>query len=102
MFLRSILITLLGASLAMSTATAAPATPEQVVRQFMEQVRSGRDPDAAARYFAPVVQAHQMSSEGETTVQRTPADYAGHVRGFTSERPLWTSILKFQHSGLAH
>jgi predicted ester cyclase len=23
-----------------------------------------------------------MSSEGETTVQRTPADYAGHVRGF--------------------
>ena len=82
MFLRSILITLLGASLAMSTATAAPATPEQVVRQFMEQVRSGRDPDAATRYFAPVVQAHQITSEGETTVPPTPADYAGHVRGF--------------------
>ena len=82
MFLRSILITLLGASLAMSTATAAPATPEQVVRQFMEQVRSGRDPDAATRYFAPVVQAHQITSEGETTVPPTPADYASHVRGF--------------------
>ena len=75
--------TLLGSALAVGTAAAAPATsPEATVRQFMEVVRSGRDPDAAANYFAPVVQAHQVTSEGESTVVRTPAEYAGHVRGF--------------------
>ena len=75
------LSTLLGGALAVGTATAAPAgSPELTVRQFMEMVRSGRDPDAASRYFAPVVQAHQVTSEGETTVARTPAEYAGHVR----------------------
>jgi predicted ester cyclase len=77
------LSTLLGGALAVGTATAAPAgSPELTVRQFMEVVRSGRDPDAASRYFAPVVQAHQVTSEGETTVARTPAEYAGHVRSF--------------------
>jgi predicted ester cyclase len=75
--------TLLGSALAAGTVTAAPSSsPELTVRQFMEVVRSGRDPDAASRYFAPVVQAHQVTSEGETTVARTPAEYAGHVRSF--------------------
>jgi predicted ester cyclase len=75
--------TLLGGALAVGTAAAAPArSPELTVRQFMEVVRSGHDPDAASNYFAPVVQAHQVTSEGETTVARTPAQYAGHVRGF--------------------
>ena len=75
--------TLLGGALAVGTATAASAgSPELTVRQFMDVVRSGRDPDAASSYFAPVVQAHQVTSEGETTVARTPAEYAGHVRSF--------------------
>ena len=75
--------TLLGSLLAVGTATAAPASsPELTVRQFMEVVRSGRDPDAASKYFAPIVQAHQVTSEGETTVERTSAEYANHVRGF--------------------
>jgi predicted ester cyclase len=75
--------TLLGSALAVGTATAAAASsPELTVRQFMEVVRSGRAPDDAARYFAPVVQAHQVTSEGETTVARTPAEYAEHVHGF--------------------
>ena len=75
--------TLLGSALAVGTVAAAPASPPGLtVRQFMETVRSGRDPDAACRYFAPVVQAHQVTSEGETTVARTPAEYAAHVRGF--------------------
>ena len=74
---------LLGSALLIGTATAAPAdSPESTVRQFMASVRSGRDPDAASEYFAPVVQAHQVTSEGETTVARTPAEYAGHVREF--------------------
>jgi predicted ester cyclase len=75
--------TLLGGALVVGTVSAAPASsPELTVRQFMEVVRSGRDPDAAPSYFAPVVQAHQVTSEGETTVARTPAVYAEHVRGF--------------------
>ena len=53
-----------------------------VVKGFLDNVRSGRDPDAAARYLAPKVQAHQVTSEGETTVVRTPQDYAGHIREF--------------------
>ena len=52
------------------------------VRGFMADVRSGRNPDAIERYFAPCVSAHHMTSEGETTVGRTPADYAAHVREF--------------------
>lgn len=62
--------------------TAAPADPAAVVRGFMAEVRSGRDPDAAARYFAPTVAAHQVIAEGGTTVHRTPANYAAHVREF--------------------
>jgi predicted ester cyclase len=56
--------------------------PERVVRQFLAEVRSGRNPDAADRYFAPVVQAHQVTSEGVATVPRSPANYAEHVRQF--------------------
>ena len=57
-------------------------SPERVVRAFLSEVRSGRNPDAAAQYFAPQVQAHQMTSEGGQTVIRTPKDYARHVREF--------------------
>jgi predicted ester cyclase len=60
----------------------APASPTAVVKEFLNDVRSGRNPDAITRYFAPHVQAHQITSESETTVVRTPQDYAGHVREF--------------------
>lgn len=53
-----------------------------IVRGFMDEVRSGRNPDAVERYFAPKVAAHQMTSEGGQTVYRSPADYAAHVREF--------------------
>jgi predicted ester cyclase len=59
-----------------------PARPIAVVQGFLNEVRSGRDPDAVVRYFAPKVQAHQITSEGETTVIRTPQEYAAHVREF--------------------
>lgn len=66
-----------------AAADARPVTdPAGVVRGFLDEVRSGRDPDAVERYFAPRVSAHQVTSEGETTVLRTPADYAAHVREF--------------------
>jgi predicted ester cyclase len=60
----------------------AAASTRQVVRGFLEEVRSGRHPERAAHYFAPVVRAHQVHAEGEATVERTPANYAAHVRDF--------------------
>ncbi|MDT0125400.1 ester cyclase [Paenibacillus sp. RRE4] len=53
---------------------------EQVVRTFFEEVRSGRNPDYANQVMAEQVLAHQVVSEEDITVNRTPADYAAHVR----------------------
>ncbi len=52
----------------------------EVVTQFLRHVRSGREPDRAAEFMAPVVLAHQVRAEGAATIERTPAEYAGHVR----------------------
>lgn len=54
--------------------------PSEIVRQFFEKVRSGLVPDTANLYMAEQVLAHQMTAENETTVRRTPANYADHVR----------------------
>lgn len=54
--------------------------PSEIVRQFFEKVRSGLAPDTANLYMAEQVLAHQMTAENETTVRRTPANYADHVR----------------------
>lgn len=54
--------------------------PSEIVRQFFEKVRSGLAPDSANLYMAEQVLAHQMTAENETTVRRTPANYADHVR----------------------
>lgn len=58
--------------------------PEVIVRGFIAEVRSGRDPDLAGKYLADRVLAHQITSEGETTIERTPAEYAAHVREFAA------------------
>ncbi|MGN7416008.1 ester cyclase [Paenibacillus sp. SAF-068] len=55
-------------------------TTEQIVRSFFEEVRSGRNPDYASSVMAEQVLAHQVISEEEVTVTRTPSDYADHVR----------------------
>ncbi|SDD90786.1 SnoaL-like polyketide cyclase [Paenibacillus sp. CF095] len=55
-------------------------TAEQIVRTFFEEVRSGRNPDYASIVMAEQVLAHQVISEEEVTVTRTPSDYADHVR----------------------
>lgn len=54
--------------------------PEQLVRAFFEQVRSGRHPDRAGEFLAPLVRAHQLVSEDPISVERTPQEYAEHVR----------------------
>lgn len=55
---------------------------EAVVRGFIEDVRSGRHPERADRYLAPKVLAHQVTSEGPSVIERTPANYEAHVREF--------------------
>ncbi|NOU65017.1 ester cyclase [Paenibacillus sp. LMG 31461] len=55
-------------------------SPLEVVRQFFNLVRSGKQPDDAKDYMADQVLAHQMTAENETTVHRTPTNYADHVR----------------------
>ena len=59
-----------------------PATPESVVSAFMAEVRSGKAPERASDYMAPTVIAHQMNAENQTSVERTPQQYADHVREF--------------------
>ncbi|MED3803549.1 ester cyclase [Lysinibacillus xylanilyticus] len=55
-------------------------TPEQIVKKFFEEVRSGNNPDYATELMADQVLAHQVISEEESTVLRTPTDYADHVK----------------------
>ncbi|MFE6139543.1 ester cyclase [Bacillus sp. NPDC057893] len=55
-------------------------TPEQIVRKFFEEVRSGNNPDYSNQLMAEKVLTHQIVSEEEQTVCRTPEDYAEHVR----------------------
>jgi predicted ester cyclase len=63
-------------------ATPPPASPKAVVKAFLAEVRSGRAPEKAALYMAPTVLAHQVNAEDETTVQRSPGQYADHIREF--------------------
>jgi predicted ester cyclase len=54
--------------------------PVRIVTEFFSIVRSGRAPERAGEFMAPIVLAHQMNAEEEVTVSRTPAEYAAHVR----------------------
>ena len=76
------MVSTIATALLLGSAPMAATDPAAVVRGFLDEVRSGRDPDAVGRYFAPQVSAHQVTSEGETIVVRTPAQYAAHVREF--------------------
>ncbi|MER2171368.1 MAG: ester cyclase [Psychrobacillus psychrodurans] len=58
-------------------------TPEQIIRKFFEEVRSGKNPDYSNQLMSEQVLAHQIVSEEEQTVLRTPKDYAEHVREMT-------------------
>lgn len=55
-------------------------TAAEVVEQFFKRVRSGQEPDAAHEYMATRVAAHQVTAENEVTVERSPSNYADHVR----------------------
>ncbi|MGY1653929.1 PhzF family phenazine biosynthesis isomerase [Geodermatophilus sp. SYSU D01119] len=56
-------------------------TATDVVRGFLDDVRSGARPDRAGRYLAPRVEARQGPPGAvRAVVRRTPAQYADHVR----------------------
>ncbi len=55
---------------------------EQLVREFLLTVRSGKNPEKANEYMAEKVLAHQMNAENPQTVERTPQNYAAHVQEF--------------------
>jgi predicted ester cyclase len=52
---------------------------KQLVKAFLEEVRSGVNPQAASKYLAPMVRANQVVSEANEVVVRTPEEYAQHV-----------------------
>lgn len=60
-------------------------TSLEVVRLFFEEVRSGRNPDKALELMTDVVLAHQVKSEAPVTVERSPQNYADHVREMQAE-----------------
>lgn len=66
----------------MGEAVTSNASPKDVVRDFLNEVRSGKATDKSPEYLASKVLAHQLNSENETTVVRNPEDYAAHVKDF--------------------
>jgi ketosteroid isomerase-like protein len=66
-------------------------TPEDTVRRFLLDVRSGRHPDRAGDHLAATVRAHQGPPGREhAVVTRTPAQYAEHVRDMQRALGPWT------------
>jgi predicted ester cyclase len=55
---------------------------KEIIKQFLEQVRSGKHPDKAFLFMADTVNAHQVNSENQVIVKRTPQNYADHIRDF--------------------
>lgn len=55
-------------------------TNEQVIKKFIEVVRSGYDPEQAELFMANEITAHQMNSENRMSILRTPKNYADHVK----------------------
>ena len=57
-----------------------PGAGVAVVLRFLAEVRLTGDEEAARRLMAARVPAHQVISERDETVVRTPAEYAAHAR----------------------
>ena len=56
-----------------------------VVLRFLAEVRLTGDEEAARLLMAAQVPAHQVISERDETVVRTPAEYAAHARDLLTE-----------------
>ena len=80
----------------LNVSTTTSPSAEVVVRRFLDDVRSGRNPGRAHHYMADTILAHQLTGEDETTIRRTPADYAEHVEAMIADHGNFTlDILTF-------
>ncbi len=55
---------------------------KEVVSMFLQDVRSGRQPQKAFLYMADTVLAYQLNAEDPVTVIRTPENYTLHIQSF--------------------
>lgn len=69
-------------ALGQSAASQESPSPKELVRLFLSEVRSGKFPERAHLYMAGTVVAHQIQSEDPVSIERTPEEYANHVREF--------------------
>jgi predicted ester cyclase len=76
--IKIILLFMLSVNMVMAQTT----SNREIVKQFLEQVRSGKYPERAFLFMAETVSAHQMNSENQAIVKRTPQNYADHIREF--------------------
>ncbi|MFD1899833.1 ester cyclase [Enterococcus termitis] len=53
---------------------------KRIVTDFFEDVRSGKNLSAAYEFMHERVIAHQVQSENEYTIERSPKDYIAHVK----------------------
>lgn len=65
-----------------STRNKLKSTNKEIIRQFLENVRTGKQPDNSSLFMADTVLAHQMNSEEQATVKRTPQNYTDHIKEF--------------------
>lgn len=56
--------------------------PREIVKAFLQIVRSGKSPEKAAEFMADTVLANQMNAEKQETIKRTPQNYSEHVKEF--------------------
>ena len=54
-------------------------TTRQIVREFLQTVRTGADPQAAGRFMAPVVDVHYVFAEKTVDTTRTPEQMTEHI-----------------------
>jgi len=78
---------------------------EEVVRGFIDHVRSGKKPELAVQYLAPVVVSHQIVSGVSEAIERTPENYRLHVEEFLEaygdyELFIEGNILGYEPTGL--
>ena len=55
---------------------------KEIVKLFLENVRSGKHPENASHFMADIVLAHQMNAEEQATVKRTAGNYTDHINEF--------------------
>ena len=58
------------------------AQTETLVRNFLEIVRSGKEPSRAGEFLADSIIAHQLNAEKQEIVHRTPKNYQEHIEEF--------------------